>query len=83
MKTDIRIIRYDKVDSTNRVLMDMAGEGAVCGTVVWAKRQDSGRGRLGRTFESPEGGVYVSMLLPLPEDPLAVGFSLTAMAGVV
>ena len=82
MKTDIRIISFDKVDSTNRVLMDMAREGAGCGTVVWAKRQDAGRGRLGRSFESPEGGVYVSMLLPLPENPLAVGFSLTAMAGV-
>ena len=74
---EIRIQKYDQVDSTNRVLMDMAKDGAQVGTVVWARRQSTGRGRLGRSFQSPEGGVYVSLLVPLLE-----GFHLTAMAGV-
>lgn len=74
---EIRIQKFDQVDSTNRVLMDMAKEGAQVGTVVWARRQSTGRGRLGRSFQSPEGGVYVSLLVPLLE-----GFHLTAMAGV-
>jgi len=74
---DIRIQKFDQVDSTNRVLMDMAKDGARVGTVVWARRQSTGRGRLGRSFQSHEGGVYVSLLVPLFE-----GFHLTAMAGV-
>ena len=74
---EIRIQKFDQVDSTNRVLMDMAKEGAQVGTVVWARRQSTGRGRLGRSFQSPEGGVYVSLLVSLME-----GFHLTAMAGV-
>lgn len=74
---EIRIQKFDQVDSTNRVLMDMAKDGAEVGTVIWAKRQSTGRGRLGRSFQSPEGGVYVSLLVPLLE-----GFYLTAMASV-
>ncbi len=75
---EIKIHEYNVTDSTNRVLLDMAREGAPCGTVVWAHRQESGRGRLGRSFSSPEGGIYISMLLPLKRD----GICLTAMAGV-
>src|SRR5262249_24461896 len=33
------------------------------GLVVWAKRQTAGRGRYGRTWESPEGNLYISILL--------------------
>ena len=79
---EISIHEYDQVDSTNRVLMDMAKEGAKVGTVVWARRQSTGRGRLGRSFQSPEGGVYMSLLLPLEADSQKSGFFLTAMAGV-
>ena len=37
--------------------------GAPSGTLVVAGRQKQGRGRLGRTFVSPPGGVYLSLLL--------------------
>ena len=77
---EIRIHELEEIDSTNRFLMDMAKDGAACGTVVVARRQSSGRGRLGRSFSSPEGGVYVSMLLPAAQ--LDGGFFLTAKAGV-
>ena len=69
------ILRYDCVDSTNRVLMDLAENGSPTGTVVLARTQTGGRGRLGRSFSSPEGGVYISFLLPYSE-------KLTAMACV-
>jgi len=49
--------------STNAQLKDMARQGAQEGTVLLADRQTQGRGRLGRSFASPEGGVYMSMLL--------------------
>ncbi len=75
---EIKVYEYQELDSTNRLLLDMAKEGAPCGTVVLARRQSSGRGRLGRSFSSPEGGVYISMLVPVHRN----GFSLTAKAGV-
>ena len=33
------------------------------GTVICAKKQTNGRGRLGRSWESEEGGIYFSLIL--------------------
>ena len=52
-----------ETDSTNRVAKEMAVCGAPEGTLVVAKRQSKGKGRLGRSFFSPEGGIYMSMVL--------------------
>ena len=41
----------------------MADRGAPAGLALFARRQTAGRGRLGRTFYSPEGGLYLSVLL--------------------
>lgn len=79
---DIELHETDCVVSTNAVLMDMARDGAPVGTVLWAHAQEGGRGRLGRSFSSPRGGVYISMLLPSPQDFNDIGFSLTAKTGV-
>lgn len=54
----------EEMASTNTALKEMAAEGAPIGTVLIAARQTGGRGRLGRTFHSPEGGVYLSVLMP-------------------
>lgn len=43
----------DETDSTNRVALDLAREGAPHGTTVVAEGQTAGRGRLGRRFFSP------------------------------
>lgn len=54
----------DKVDSTNDRLKVLAKQGTPHGTVLIAGQQTGGHGRLGRTFQSPEGvGVYLSVLL--------------------
>ena len=68
-KRSAPIIFLEETDSTNRAIRRLAEEGAADGTVVWAARQTAGRGRLGRSFSSPEGGVYFSMLLRQSEDP--------------
>ena len=77
-----RIFRYDTVDSTNTVCKSLAAQGAPSGTAVIARRQTAGRGRMGRSFESPEGlGLYLSVLWRpegTPEDLLP----LTPMAAV-
>jgi BirA family transcriptional regulator, biotin operon repressor / biotin---[acetyl-CoA-carboxylase] ligase len=45
----------DEVDSTNRVARDLADEGCAHGTTVLTLCQTGGRGRLGRTWQSPTG----------------------------
>jgi len=73
---------FDVIDSTNTYLKCAALEGAADGTVVIARHQTAGRGRLSRSFESPEGkGLYFSVLLR-PEVPAERLLCITAMAGV-
>lgn len=50
-------------DSTNTLARRWAEEGAPEGASVAADRQTAGRGRRGRAFFSPEGGVYLSLVL--------------------
>lgn len=80
--TEVHLYEYDCVSSTNTLLLNMAREGAPVGTVLWAHKQEGGRGRLGRSFTSPEGGIYISLLVPCPINLEEVGFSLTAKIGV-
>jgi BirA family biotin operon repressor/biotin-[acetyl-CoA-carboxylase] ligase len=55
---------FDEVDSTNRVALDLAREGAAHGTTVVAEAQSAGRGRLGRSFYSPAHlNLYFSVVL--------------------
>ncbi len=65
-----RVYRYETVGSTNTELMTLARQGAAEGTVVLAGQQTAGRGRMGRSFQSPAGlGLYGSVLLrSSPED---------------
>ena len=49
--------------STNDDATTLAREGEPEGTVVLATAQESGRGRLGRSWTSPEGGAYLSAIL--------------------
>ena len=55
---------YDSLISTNKTAKELAENGAKEGTVIVAKKQTGGRGRLGRSFHSPEGtGLYFSIIL--------------------
>lgn len=73
-------IVVDEIDSTNACLKQMALSGAAEGTAIFAGLQTAGRGRLGRDFASPPGGIYASVLWRLrPDDRL---LCLTALAAV-
>lgn len=63
-----QIVVRESVPSTNTLLRQMAMDGAQEGTVVMAESQPEGRGRMGRSFLSPPGGVYLSLLLRPPLD---------------
>lgn len=55
---------FDEIDSTNLYLKDLARTGGEDGMVVISNAQSSGRGRMGRQFQSPSGkGIYLSVLL--------------------
>jgi len=64
---------YHSIDSTNTSAKRLASAGAPHGTMVIADMQTHGRGRMGRSFHSPEGtGIYLSLILRpnLPADQL-------------
>ncbi len=53
-----------ETDSTNDQLKKLARQGAPHGTALIADHQTGGRGRKGRSFQSPAGkGIYLSILL--------------------
>jgi BirA family biotin operon repressor/biotin-[acetyl-CoA-carboxylase] ligase len=73
----VRIEGAETTGSTNDDARALARAGAPEGTVVLAARQTEGRGRLGRRWDSPEGGVYLSAVLrpamaPVTVAPLAL-----------
>lgn len=69
------------VDSTNRLARQLGLDGTPSGTAVVAERQTAGRGRNGRTFLSPPGGVYLSVVVR-PKVPPPQAGRLTLMTAV-
>ena len=58
------VVYYPETDSTNIRIRHLGAEGAPHGTLAVADRQTAGRGRRGRTWESPGGScIYMSILL--------------------
>ncbi len=59
-----RIIFLKETDSTNTRVTQLARDGEAEGLVVWADAQTAGKGRRGRSWESPAGdNLYFSVLL--------------------
>lgn len=57
------IIYTPVIDSTNTRAKQLGEEGAEHGTLVVTECQTAGKGRRGRTWESPAGNVYFTFLL--------------------
>lgn len=55
--------RFANVDSTNAVARRLAERRAPEGTCIVAETQSAGRGRLGREWHSPPGGLWLSVVL--------------------
>jgi BirA family biotin operon repressor/biotin-[acetyl-CoA-carboxylase] ligase len=56
---------HERIGSTNDEARQLAASGAPHGTVVHADEQVAGRGRFGRTWFSPPGNLYLSVVLRL------------------
>lgn len=75
-------VLIDSVDSTNSETKRRADAGAPEGLAVIAGEQTAGRGRLGRSFQSPKGkGLYLTVLLRPALSPAQVS-CLTAWTAV-
>ncbi len=60
-------LEFETIDSTNlemkRHLLRTGPEGATVGSIIWARAQSEGRGRLGRSWVSEPGNLYFTLLL--------------------
>lgn len=54
---------YNEVGSTNTLAKYLAKNGIENGSVVISEKQNNGRGRTGKSWESPLGGVWMSIIL--------------------
>lgn len=68
--------------STNLEAKQWALEGAPHGALVVAASQSGGRGRLGRAFTSPPGGLYMSIVLRPGQEGMEDAALITAAAAV-
>ncbi|WP_324662599.1 biotin--[acetyl-CoA-carboxylase] ligase [Haloarcula sediminis] len=71
---------HDAIPSTNARARELADEGA-SDVVVLADEQTGGRGRLDRTWHSPSGGIWLSVLFR-PDVPMAAAPVFTLAAAV-
>ena len=61
---NVNVVHYKEVDSTNAEARRLSVESAESGLVVTAKKQTAGKGRRGRSWESPaDENLYFSVLL--------------------
>ncbi|MCK9519252.1 MAG: biotin--[acetyl-CoA-carboxylase] ligase [Dehalococcoidia bacterium] len=62
------VAHFESVPSTQPVARQLAEAGAPHGTLVVAEQQLAARGRLGRSYSSPRGGIWATVIVhgPLP-----------------
>ena len=83
-----KIYYFDEIDSTNTCAKQLGEQGASHGTLIVAEEQSAGRGRRGRTWESPAGSsIYMSILLrpeipPVNAPMLTLAMGLSAAEGL-
>ena len=79
-KTDLKIICFDTIDSTNNEAKRLIASGETENILITSEEQTKGRGRSGHSFYSPEGtGLYMTLVLH-PTVSLNDSVSLTTAA---
>jgi len=54
---------FDSIDSTQNQALKMAEDNENNGSIIVAAKQTGGRGRSGRKWVSPQGGIWISIIL--------------------
>jgi BirA family transcriptional regulator, biotin operon repressor / biotin---[acetyl-CoA-carboxylase] ligase len=79
-----RLIACETIGSTSDEAKRLARDGAKEGLIVWAKTQTAGRGRRGRSWVSPPGNLYFSLLMrPQCRAATAAQLGFVAVLGMV
>ena len=78
----LRLISFDEIDSTNSEALRRLGGGEPPGAVFWARRQTAGRGRRGRSWDSPAGNLYATLTVAVPAGRPAGQFAFVAALAV-
>jgi BirA family biotin operon repressor/biotin-[acetyl-CoA-carboxylase] ligase len=73
----------DKCSSTNDLAKSLAENGAPHGTWISAKIQEAGRGRLGRSWQSIEGNLFLSLIIRIEDKRLWSWIPLATAVGIV
>jgi len=76
-----KVFYFKEVESTQEVAKTLANAGLEEGTIIIAEKQTKGRGRAGREWFSPKGGLWLSIILK-PSIPTPKIQRLTLLAGV-
>lgn len=77
---DIRF--YETIDSTNNEARRLAEQGASCGTLVLAEKQQSGKGRRGRSWMTQSGSAIAMSLVLRPKLPPTCASMVTLVMGL-
>ena len=87
------VLCFDTIDSTNTKAQELAEKGYQSGTLVVADKQESGKGRRGRSWVSPSGtGIFMTLMIKPDINPnnasmltlvaaLAVAKAITSVTG--
>ena len=87
------VLYFDTIDSTNTKAQELAEKGYPSGTLVVADKQESGKGRRGRSWVSPSGtGIFMTLMIKPDINPnnasmltlvaaLAVAKGITSVTG--
>lgn len=87
------VLYFDTIDSTNTKAQELAEKGYPSGTLVVADKQESGKGRRGRSWVSPSGtGIFMTLMIKPDINPnnasmltlvaaLAVAKAVTSVTG--
>jgi BirA family biotin operon repressor/biotin-[acetyl-CoA-carboxylase] ligase len=62
----MELLTYSTVASTQDIARQIALDGHVLPFAVWAETQSQGRGRQGKSWDSPLGGLWITLALAVP-----------------
>lgn len=65
----MRRVHYDNIDSTNSQAHRLVSAGEPVPMLITAATQAAGRGRMGREWQSPVGGIWMSAVWPASHSP--------------